>query len=315
MLRKCLLVRGSAANVTSSSRSEGSAATTEGPLSDTPSSSVFRAPSFMGSASPHRHRNLSRQQLDDLATHPLTHAVPARVNDHLCIRLVKALRWIADRLFRDRFLHRAVMLKSISGAPPAAAAVVEHMRCILKKNRDPRVSRTVMNEAECHQMHLKIILELTNLTLVERWLVLVAQALHFVVCFVIFVLSPRMGFRLMGYALEESSVILTHMVNDIDMDKIVVAHPPPVAALEFWGLQSHFRLPEAAAEESGSSDGAQPPIDSKATIAPCELLSLRDVILLMRSDEMYYRDVNHAIANRIDAERTRKAHGGTVGFN
>jgi hypothetical protein len=151
---------------------------------------------------------------------------------------------------------------------------------------------------------MKMVVEMAHLSLVERWAVLIAQTVHYIVCILIFAVYPRMGFRLMGYLLEESSVIMTHMINDLDMEK-VASVPPTYFCIEFWGLASGGLV---------TSDRNRPQEErqSAATIEGVhndDLLTLRDVVLLMRGDEMHYRDMDHGIANRIDAERDAKSTG------
>ncbi|KPI88449.1 putative alternative oxidase [Leptomonas seymouri] len=397
---------------------------------------------------------LARVDITKLEREPLTHVTPGRVNDHICIGMVKMLRWIADRAFRERYIHRATMLVSVASAAPAAGSVAAYLRMFFKNRltsadggssvstrtstsaevdspflpadrgaqassssspssffgqaSDRRLHRSTPNspvsgaplrhsyvdelrgllaQSECHAVHYQILDSMAEVTVLERALVLMLQSFHFTFYLALFLFYPRMGFRLMAYTAEESSVVWTQMVNDVDLGKIAELRVPKLA-LHYWGLEGVFtaqgapvpmvvapqaqdvvlfkggeksaaevvdsngsddsksatsasvKLADAANLDkpfpSKAADGEAPETvsksgssafaaaDSAATASrsmggeaekeepfvrnptfddPSErILTLRDVVLLIRSDEMVYRDLNHEMANELDAQ-------------
>jgi hypothetical protein len=276
---------------------------------------------------------LNRQSLDALASHPLTHCVPARISDLLAIRMVKLLRWLADRFFRERYLHRAVVLKFVSMCPPGVAAHIERCKSTTQvpstsdvwkrlltfllgeryrapehdSGRSRPYSSTALHlrrilhcQAECHDAHMHIFLGFIRLTLAERVVMLLVQMMHSLVFAVFFAMHRKMGYRLLGYLAEESTVMLTVMINDIDRDVVAVDKDVPDLALHLWGLEDEFCVREDSLQAG----------DSVSTFAPAQcagkpVLTLREALLLMREDEMVFRDVNHGIADELDMQRNR----------
>lgn len=354
-------------------------------FSSSSSSATGRTPpSFqsLGSSTPFHGRIVTltptavRSEIEALAQLPLTHAVPARVSDHIAIRLVRALRWIADRVFREKLVHRAFVLKLIAPAPGSAGRSVEHWRCTLGSSPtggtgDPeadvvgpmctlpnlagaptsnvsvdvqthqedraapaspsiyteQVRRLLNSFADNQQAHMRVVLGITNASLMERVVFQVTQAAFYAVFLLLFTTSRRFACRMCGYLLEESTVILTHLVNDIDMEKVRHDIAVPHVAVRYWGLQEKGIKPAPLAPTQSIMDAAISAIevgkdgsDAASRQVTSEhkddvaddggddgtLLSLRDVALLLRADDMYYRDLLHSVANSIDEARSRR---------
>ncbi|KAG5464289.1 hypothetical protein LSCM1_00470 [Leishmania martiniquensis] len=384
---------------------------------------------------------LTRAGITLLERESLTHSTPSRINDHICIAMVKTLRWLADRAFRERYIHRATMLVTVAAAAPAAGSVAAYLRMLFKRrcsgstssgvsttlttaeasspflalgsypNASPALSapsacrsfatarlslhmpalsvaegagatlvhsyadelRGMLTQCESHAVHYQVLSNMADITPAERGLVLLLQAVHFTIYLILFLCYPRMGFRLMAYTAEESSVVWTQMVNDYDLGKIVERRVPQLA-LHYWGLDGAFtaqepsvpmpvtpqkqemavsepregrvaeQIPVADAPRSSASphgagavrgtatpsssgiDGhacgpsvAPDPRDDRAVdgevnegcnLTTCEVgtglamhtLTLREVVLLIRSDEMVFRDLNHELANELDRQ-------------
>ncbi|CAG9583985.1 putative alternative oxidase [Leishmania major strain Friedlin] len=406
-----------------------------------PPSYLYRA--FMGHSTPFAAiaPPLTRAGITQLEREPLAHSTPGRINDHICIGMVKTLRWLADRAFRERYIHRATMLVTVAAAAPAAGSVAAYLRMFFRRSNSsnactgdsqmpttaeasspflafgsspspgaappipdacrafamarpslymstssatmegtgPRPEHSYVDElrgllAQCesHAVHYQVLSCMAEITLLERSLVLLLQAVHFTIYLALFLFYPRMGFRLMAYAAEESSVVWTQMVNDVDLGKIAEPRVPQLA-LHYWGLEGVFtaqaapppktvtlqeqeavlyktseglvaeQIPVADAPISGASPygsynghrSATPPSRSAdhvsvpfAAAASCDgsavdrkeseervvntsdpgagpglsVLTLRDVALLIRSDEMIFRDLNHELANKLDMQ-------------
>ncbi|RNF12860.1 GTPase activating protein of Rab-like GTPase [Trypanosoma rangeli] len=254
-----------------------------------------------------------------LESERLTHHPPQRVSDHCCIYLVKLLRWLADKLFRERYLHRATMLKVVAPAPPLAGAMVNYFRMMLKKEDSAYVprkgsfateTRGLLAQAESHASHVQILMQMTEITYVERVAAIFLQVVHFTVFVVLFLVSPRMAFRLMGYLGEESVVIWTHMINDIDFGK-VSERAVPQAAIDYWGLHQlkHVKASTADATKFAGPDQGLKEVPTgtqqQTSDASEEEVTLRDVMLLLRSDEMVWREACHQVASAMEMKRKK----------
>ncbi|EAN97989.1 hypothetical protein C3747_33g208 [Trypanosoma cruzi] len=275
---------------------------------------------FMGSSSRFTFASpiTTISDINALEGERLTHSPPQRFSDHCCIYLVKLLRWCADKLFRERYLHRATMLKVIAPAPPLAGAMISHLRMILKKENPAYIpgkgdfateTRGLLAQAESHASHIRILMLLTEITYVERVAAVFLQAIHFAIFAFLFLLSPRVAFRLMGYLGEESVVIWTHMINDIDFGK-VTERALPQDAIEYWGLHK-LKYTRASAADVKRFD-VRENCDEEATtgkhqqtsdVPEEEEITLRDLILLLRSDEMVWREACHRMADEMNLIR------------
>lgn len=396
---------------------------------------------FMGHSTRFRDADppLTRDGITALERETLAHSPPGRVNDHVCIGMVKTLRWLSDRFFRERYIHRATMLTPIASAAPAAGMGIGYIRMYHRGRENVNTPpftpgdtgseqtysgsteelRGLYSQSECHGAHHHILSCMAEIMPVERLSVLLLHTAHYVVFAVLFAVYPRMAFRLLGYLAEESSVVWTQMINDIDLGKIG-EYRVPEYALSYWGLHDRFTAqtapapavmprkvstaatlvtepdtprppapvqaevagtaqpvkeretssgnakvdsksqkrtstgfsePEPQPPASSSSDEmVRPPFEISSTAIPVvreppvesvtavphprsdvqqpkeesrpsvitrghrrgsgshnesgkEVLTLRDVVLLIRSDEMFYRDLNHQAADLIDSRR------------
>jgi ubiquinol oxidase len=116
-------------------------------------------------------------------------------------------------------------------------------------------------------MHLMTFIEIAKPNALERFLVLVAQAVFWNLFFIIYVLFPRTAHRIVGYFEEEAVYSYTEYLSEIDAGKIPNTTAPQIA-IDYW------RLPKDA--------------------------TLRDVVIAVREDEVKHRDVNHQFASEYD---------------
>ncbi len=123
-----------------------------------------------------------------------------------------------------------------------------------------------MEEAENERMHLMTFIEIAKPTLLERWLILLAQGVFYNSFFLLYLVSPRTAHRLVGYFEEEAIVSYTAYLAEIESGrtKNVVA---PQIAIDYWKLG-----PDAC---------------------------LKDVVIAVRADEAGHRDVNHGFADAL----------------
>lgn len=115
-------------------------------------------------------------------------------------------------------------------------------------------------------MHLLVWMQVCQPTVMERLLVIAAQFGYATFYTAVYVLHPRLAHRLVGYLEEEAFEQYTLLLRAID-NKWIPNMEAPEIAKKYWNL-----APDA---------------------------TLRDVCLVVRSDEAAHRDYNHELANKI----------------
>ncbi|MEM1413110.1 MAG: alternative oxidase [Pseudomonadota bacterium] len=188
------------------------------------------------------------------------------LRDRVAFAFVKMLRFFADRFFRERYGHRAVVLETVAAVPGMVGGMLQHLKSLRYLRDDHGWVRELLDEAENERMHLMTFVEIANPTLFERLLVMIAQAIFFGVYFMVYLLSPATAHRVVGYFEEEAVVSYTNYLAEIDAGKLPNV-PAPQIAIDYW------KLGESA--------------------------TLRDVVIAVRADEAGHRDRNHELANAL----------------
>lgn len=205
-------------------------------------------------------------QLDSIPGFSSPHCPPRSAGDRFAFALCKAMRFGADLFFRKRYLHRAVVLETVAAVPGLVGAVLQHLRSLRLMRGRADMVKTLMDESENERMHLMAFVALCQPTLAERLLVLLVQGLFFNAFFLLYLVSPPVAHRLVGYFEEEAVISYTHYLGELDEGRSPNV-PAPEIARHYW------KLPDDA--------------------------TLRDVILVVRADEAHHRDVNHGFANEL----------------
>ncbi|GBG85453.1 hypothetical protein CBR_g40095 [Chara braunii] len=196
----------------------------------------------------------------DLPASELTrHHAPQNFGDKFAFFVVKCLRVPTDLFFRKKYGCRAVMLETVAAVPGMVGGMLLHLQSLRRFEHSGGWIRTLISEAENERMHLMTFMEISKPRLWERELVMATQGIFANGFFVLYVISPRIAHRVVGY-LEEAVVSYTRYLEEIDAGRIENV-PAPKIAIDYWGLPRDARL--------------------------------RDVILAVRADEAHHRDVNH----------------------
>lgn len=195
-----------------------------------------------------------------------THHPAKSLRDKMAWGLVKFFRFFADTFFRKRYGNRAIVLETVAAVPGMVGAALLHFRCLRKIKNDEGWIRTLLEEADNERMHLMTFVHIAQPNWFERFIIFVAQAMFIVLYFLMYVISSKMAHRFVGYLEEEAVVSYTHYIEEIDAGRINNC-PAPQVAINYW------QLPEDA--------------------------TLRDVVLVVREDEVLHRDVNHGLANEL----------------
>lgn len=192
------------------------------------------------------------------------HHAPKGASDRVALGFTKALRWIADTFFAERYGHRAVVLETVAAVPGMVGATITHLKCLRRMCDDRGWIKTLMDEAENERMHLMTFVEVCKPTWYERAVIIGVQWIFYLAFFALYLISARTAHRVVGYFEEEAVISYTHYLAEIDEGRSANL-PAPAIAKRYWQLP----------------DGA----------------TLRDVVLVVRADEAHHRDVNHGFAN------------------
>ena len=191
---------------------------------------------------------------------------PSTFSDWVAFGFTRFLRVIADTFFAKRYGHRAVVLETIAAVPGMVGATLQHLKSLRRLQNDLGWIHTLLAEAENERMHLMTFLEIAKPTLLERWLVLLAQGVFYNGFFLLYLVSSRTAHRVVGYFEEEAIVSYTEYLAEIESGRIENIAAPQIA-IDYWKLAPDARL--------------------------------KDVVIAVRIDEVGHRDVNHGFADEL----------------
>lgn len=170
----------------------------------------------------------------------------------------------ADFLFQTRYGHRAVVLETIAAVPGMVGGLFQHLKSLRFIRDDRGWIKTLLDEAENERIHLLVYSEIAKPTFFERVLIMVVQFFFFIIYSIIYLLSPRIAHRIVGYFEEEaihSYETYLRMVNEGVHENI----PATNLAKSYWELDDDARL--------------------------------TDIISATIRDEIIHRDVNHEFSD------------------
>ncbi|MEM9011747.1 MAG: alternative oxidase [Pseudomonadota bacterium] len=212
-----------------------------------------------------------RQHIGTVQDDTLTlHHTPQDRHDRFALRVVKAMRVFADAFFAKRYGHRAVVLETVAAVPGMVGGLLQHLKAIRHIRDDQGWIRELLDEAENERMHLMTFIQIAQPTRLERFIIMVAQAVFYNLYFWLYLFAPKTAHRIVGYLEEEAVVSYTQYLAEIDAGHQENV-PAPQLAIDYWGL----------------------PADA----------TLRDVVIVVRADEAGHRDKNHGFADAIAAGR------------
>lgn len=194
------------------------------------------------------------------------HRAARNVSDHVALGLTLMLRFFADTFFAKRYGNRAIVLETVAAVPGMVGGMLVHLRCLRWMVEDQGWIRTLLDEAENERMHLMTFVQIAKPNPFERLVILMVQALFFIAFFVLYLTSPRTAHRLVGYFEEQAVISYTLYLAEIDAGRVENVAAPDIA-IAYWNLPANARL--------------------------------RDVVLVVRQDEMGHRDVNHGFADAL----------------
>jgi len=194
------------------------------------------------------------------------HHVPNSIPDRIALRVVKIMRFFADRFFAKRYGHRAVVLETVAAVPGMVGGLLQHLSAIRHIRDDQGWIKELIDEADNERMHLMTFIKIAEPSRFERFLIMVAQLIFYNLYFFLYLLAPKTAHRVVGYLEEEAVVSYTHYLAEIDAGRVENVAAPQIA-IKYWNLPTSARL--------------------------------RDVVLVVRADEAHHRDTNHHFANQL----------------
>lgn len=204
---------------------------------------------------------------------PDEHREVRNLSDRVALGITLTLRFFADTFFAKRYGNRAIVLETVAAVPGMVGGMLVHLRCLRWMVEDHGWIRTLLDEAENERMHLMTFVAIAKPNWFERLVILLVQAAFFVTFFLLYLASPRTAHRLVGYFEEQAVISYTLYLEEIDAGRVENV-PAPEIAIAYWKLAPNARL--------------------------------RDVVLVVREDEMGHRDVNHGFADELTGEALRQ---------
>jgi ubiquinol oxidase len=195
-----------------------------------------------------------------------THYKPKTFSDKIALGFTKALRFIADTFFAKRYGHRAVVLETVAAVPGMVAGAGLHFKSLRRMEDDRGWIKELLDEADNERMHLMTFIEIAQPNILERLIILLAQAIFITFYAIVYLFFPKTAHRIIGYFEEEAVRSYTEFLAEIDSGKIPNT-PAPQIAIDYWNL------PEGS--------------------------TLRDVVIVVREDEAGHRDRNHEMADEL----------------
>ena len=164
------------------------------------------------------------------------------VSDWFAMSMTKFFRFIADTFFAKRYGHRAVVLETVAGVPGMVAGMWIHLRSLRKMETGygPKI-RELLAEAENERMHLMFFVEITQPNLLERWLVLFAQAIFWIFYFILYVFFPKTAHRMIHYFEQEAVKSYTEYLKMVESGEVENI-PAPQLAIDYYGMKKSAKL-------------------------------------------------------------------------
>jgi ubiquinol oxidase len=194
------------------------------------------------------------------------HYQPAGFGDRVALRTVKFMRLFADAFFSHRYGHRAVVLETVAAVPGMVGGLLQHLKALRHIRDDQGWIRELLEEADNERMHLMTFIQVAQPSRLERWIIMLGQAVFYNAYFWLYLFAPRTAHRIVGYLEEEAVVSYTQYLAQIDSGQVEDI-PAPQIAIDYWHLGPNARL--------------------------------RDVVIAVRADEAGHRDRNHEMADQL----------------
>lgn len=213
--------------------------------------------------------------LKDAEKVAITHFEPKTIKDKIALNTIKAIRYIFDKISGYRpdnmneslYIRRCIFLETIAGVPGFIAAMLRHLNSLRSLRQDGGWIHHLLEEAENERMHLLTFLSVRQPGVILRFLIMLSQLFFISGYGLVYLISPTIAHRFVGYLEEEAIKTYTQLIKDIDDGKLPNWEdlPAPQEAIKYWALDNNAKI--------------------------------RDVIISIRADEVAHREFNHHFAD------------------
>jgi ubiquinol oxidase len=159
-----------------------------------------------------------------------------------------------------------VVLETVAAVPGMVGAGLLHFKCLRRIQDDKGWIRELLEEAENERMHLMTFIEVAQPSVFERLLIVVAQFFFVIFYLFMYCISSKTAHRFVGYLEEEAVYSYTEYLKEIDEGRLTNTKAPEIS-IKYWNLKKDA--------------------------------TLRDVVIAVRQDEAYHRDVNHKFSDSL----------------
>lgn len=169
----------------------------------------------------------------------------------------------------NTWINRIIFLETVAAVPGLAGAMVRHLQSIRRFKRDLGWWECQIEESANESMHLKAILAFSESFKPHGWFmrtgVVLTQGIMMNAFFMAYIINPQICHRWVGHLEQEAVVTYTHLLHELDQGW----HPEaklaaPDLAIQYWKM-----APES---------------------------NFRDMINVIRADEVVHCSVNHTLA-------------------
>ena len=94
--------------------------------------------------------------------------------------------------------------------------MLQHLTALRHLRDDPGWIRELLAEAENERLHLMTFVQIAQPTVLERLIIMMTQAIFYNFYFFLYLFSPKIGHRVVGYFEEEAVTSYTHYLEEID---------------------------------------------------------------------------------------------------
>lgn len=156
----------------------------------------------------------------------------------LASSLTKMFKGVADCFFKQRYGHRAVVLETVAGVPGMIAGMFAHLRSLRhgESTTTPDIHE-MLSEAENERMHLMMVLAVVQPTVLERFIIAVAQFVFWHIYLALYLLSPSTAHLMISMFEEEAVNSYTNYIGLIRQGHLPNPQAPKIA-VDYYGLPS-----------------------------------------------------------------------------
>ena len=158
------------------------------------------------------------------------HHKPQDLSDKIAFAFTKFLRFLADTFFKKKYGHRAVVLETVAAVPGMVAGMLLHLKSLRKMQDDKGWIKILLDEAANERMHLMTFIKIAQPTLIERFIIMIAQFIFILMYLFIYLISQKTAHRIVGYFEEEAVISYTEYLNEIEAGKIENIKAPEICS-------------------------------------------------------------------------------------